>query len=90
MAFFCIISHLRIILVYNIVMIICICKRVSDRDIARCARAGMGFDELQWELGVATQCGACESCARDTLAQCQTSEPVAFISPATDTARPAT
>jgi bacterioferritin-associated ferredoxin len=71
-------------------MIICICKRVSDRDIAHCARAGMGFDELQWELGVATQCGVCESCARETLAQCQRSAPVAFISPAHDAARPIT
>ncbi len=51
-------------------MIICICHRVSDRDIARHARAGMGFDEIQLELGVATQCGQCESCAREVVAQC--------------------
>lgn len=51
-------------------MIICICRRISDRDIARHARAGMGFDEIQFELGVATQCGQCEGCARDVVAQC--------------------
>ena len=51
-------------------MIICICCRISDRDIARHARAGMGFDEIQFELGVATQCGQCEGCARDVVAQC--------------------
>lgn len=51
-------------------MIICVCHRVSDRDIARHARAGMGFEEIQFELGVATQCGQCESCARDVVAQC--------------------
>lgn len=53
-------------------MIICVCHRVSDRDIARHARAGMGFEEIQFELGVATQCGQCESCARDVVAQCGT------------------
>ena len=51
-------------------MIVCICRRISDRDIARHARAGMGFDEIQFELGVATQCGQCEGCARDVINQC--------------------
>lgn len=60
-------------------MIVCICRRVSDRDIARHARAGMGFDEIQFELGVATQCGQCEGCARDVVAQCSASCPVAHI-----------
>jgi hemin uptake protein HemP len=32
-------------------MIVCICHRVSDRDIARAAREGCArFDELQFEL----------------------------------------
>lgn len=60
-------------------MIVCICRRVSDREIARHARAGLGFDEIQLELGVATQCGQCESCARDVVAQCGNSFPVAHI-----------
>ena len=51
-------------------MIVCVCRRISDREIARHARAGMGFDEIQFELGVATQCGQCEGCARDVVAQC--------------------
>ena len=38
-------------------MIVCVCHRISDREIARHARAGIGFDEIQFELGVATQCG---------------------------------
>jgi len=61
------------------VMIVCVCRRVSDREIARHARAGMTFDEVQFELGVATQCGRCESCARDVVAQCSASHPVAAI-----------
>jgi bacterioferritin-associated ferredoxin len=60
-------------------MIVCVCHRVSDREIARHARAGMSFDEIQFELGVATQCGRCESCARDVVAQCCGSHPVAAL-----------
>ncbi|MDO8720106.1 MAG: (2Fe-2S)-binding protein [Polaromonas sp.] len=60
-------------------MIICVCRRISDREIARHARAGMGFDEIQFELGVATQCGRCEGCARDVVAQCSATSPTAHI-----------
>ena len=60
-------------------MIVCICRRISDRDIARHARAGMGFDEIQFELGVATQCGQCEGCARDVINQCSSTCPTANI-----------
>lgn len=60
-------------------MIVCVCRRISDREIARHARAGMSFDEIQFELGVATQCGRCEDCARDVVAQCCASAPVAAI-----------
>ena len=60
-------------------MIVCICRRISDRDIARHARAGMGFDEIQFELGVATQCGQCEGCARDVVNQCNSVCPTAQI-----------
>lgn len=60
-------------------MIVCVCRRVSDREIARHARAGMNFDEIQFELGVATQCGCCEDSARDVVAQCCASAPMAAI-----------
>lgn len=60
-------------------MIVCVCRRVSDREIARHARAGMSFDDIQFELGVATQCGNCESCARDVVAQCNSGHPVAAV-----------
>jgi bacterioferritin-associated ferredoxin len=60
-------------------MIVCVCRRVSDREIARHARAGMGFDDIQFELGVATQCGQCEDCARDVIAQCNSVAPVAAL-----------
>ena len=60
-------------------MIVCVCRRISDREIARHARAGMGFDEIQFELGVATQCGQCEGCARDVVAQCSATCPTANL-----------
>ena len=60
-------------------MIVCVCRRVSDREIARHARAGLSFDEIQFELGVATQCGRCESCARDVVAQCSATHPIAAV-----------
>lgn len=45
-------------------MIICICHRISDRDITRAVRAGCAsFDQLQDETRVATACGACHDCA---------------------------
>jgi bacterioferritin-associated ferredoxin len=49
-------------------MIICICHRVADHDIARAAREGCpSFDELQFELSVATSCGKCHDCAHATF-----------------------
>lgn len=49
-------------------MIVCVCRRVSDRDIARAVKQGcISFDELQIETGVATGCGACRECARETF-----------------------
>lgn len=61
-------------------MIVCVCNRVSDREIARHVRAGMSFDEIQFELGVATQCGRCECSAREVVAQCCATQPVACLS----------
>jgi bacterioferritin-associated ferredoxin len=70
---------MRAIRIYNDCMIVCVCRRVSDREIARHARAGMDFDDIQFELGVATQCGQCEGCARDIVAQCRATQAVAAI-----------
>jgi bacterioferritin-associated ferredoxin len=60
-------------------MIVCVCRRVSDREIARHVRAGMNFDDIQFELGVATQCGQCEGCAREVVAQCTSGHAVAAL-----------
>ena len=49
-------------------MIVCVCHRVSDRDIAREVRQGCAsFEALQDELRVATACGGCTDCAQQTF-----------------------
>lgn len=45
-------------------MIVCICRRISHRDIERHAAGCDNFDELQMSTGVATGCGQCGDCAR--------------------------
>jgi len=49
-------------------MIVCVCHRVSDRDIACAVREGCSsFEELQDELRVGTRCGACREYAHCTF-----------------------
>ncbi|EGI76827.1 (2Fe-2S)-binding protein [Hylemonella gracilis] len=63
-------------------MIVCVCHRVSDHTIAHAARSGAEFDDIQLELGVATQCGKCEDCARALWSQCRPSHKLAHLSQA--------
>jgi bacterioferritin-associated ferredoxin len=64
-------------------MIVCVCHRVSDRDIAHAVREGCdSFDELQDHLRVATGCGACDDCARQTFdAHRGAQAPCAMVAP---------
>jgi bacterioferritin-associated ferredoxin len=49
-------------------MVVCICHRVSDRDIAALVASGCtSFDELQLETGAATACGCCLQSALETF-----------------------
>ena len=64
-------------------MIVCVCHRVSDRDIEREVRHGCAsFDELQDELRVGTACGACSDCARDTFDVARACRPAAAVTEA--------
>jgi bacterioferritin-associated ferredoxin len=59
-------------------VIVCVCHRVSDRDIEREVRHGCAsFDELQDELRVGTACGSCTDCARDTFDVARACRPTA-------------
>jgi bacterioferritin-associated ferredoxin len=49
-------------------MIVCLCHRVSDRDIHRAVSAGTNcFEVLQDETRVASSCGSCHDCAREVF-----------------------
>ena len=49
-------------------MIVCVCRRVSDHQIRQAAADGAhSLECLQFELGVATQCGRCADCASRVL-----------------------
>jgi bacterioferritin-associated ferredoxin len=49
-------------------MIVCVCRRISDHQIRQAAADGaVSLECLQFELGVATQCGRCADCAMSHL-----------------------
>ena len=46
-------------------MIVCLCHRISDRDIVRAVESGTDcFEALQDETRLASSCGCCHDCAR--------------------------
>jgi bacterioferritin-associated ferredoxin len=49
-------------------MIVCLCHRVSDRDIHREVATGTHcFEALQDQTRVASSCGSCHDCAREVF-----------------------
>ncbi len=57
--------------VYNGVMIICVCKALSDRHIRSAVNGGISsVTELSRKTGLGTCCGKCVPEARATLAGC--------------------
>lgn len=49
-------------------MIICICHRITDRDITREVCSGTRcFEVLQDDIRVASSCGCCHDCAREVF-----------------------
>jgi len=49
-------------------MYVCICKQVTDKQIKTAIEDGAtSMRELRNELGVASQCGQCGSCAKTML-----------------------
>ena len=70
-------------------MIVCLCHRISDRDITQAVRDGVrDFEALQDDTCIARNCGCCEDCARQVFdeARCAAQrsgrrEPVAMLRP---------
>jgi bacterioferritin-associated ferredoxin len=51
-------------------MYVCICNGVTDLDIrAAAARGARTVKDLRRELGVASECGKCASCAHEVLCE---------------------
>lgn len=49
-------------------MIVCLCHRISDRDIVRAVEAGTDcFEALQDDTRLAASCGCCHDCAREVF-----------------------
>jgi bacterioferritin-associated ferredoxin len=49
-------------------MIVCVCNNISDREIRQAVDLGLSsMAELRRDLGVATCCGKCASCAKQVL-----------------------
>jgi bacterioferritin-associated ferredoxin len=61
-------------------MIVCLCRRISDRDIAQAVRNGTTcFAQLQDDTGVASCCGCCHDCAREVFDSARASVPSARV-----------
>jgi bacterioferritin-associated ferredoxin len=57
-------------------MIVCICHRVSDRDIAQAVQAGTrSFEVLQSQTLIASSCGTCHEFARMIFEQACAEQP---------------
>ena len=55
-------------------MIVCVCRRISDHQIREAAANGAhSLECLQFDLGVATQCGRCADCASRVLCEARSS-----------------
>jgi bacterioferritin-associated ferredoxin len=49
-------------------MIVCVCNNISDREIRQAVDLGLSsMAGLRRDLGVATCCGKCASCARQVM-----------------------
>lgn len=60
-------------------MIVCVCHRVSDRDIEHAVNHGgcQSFEELQDATRCGTGCGACLECAEETFSAAMACRPAA-------------
>lgn len=51
-------------------MIVCLCHRISDRQIQQAVKDGVhDFEELQDDTCIARNCACCEECARQVFDQ---------------------
>ncbi len=72
-------------------MIVCLCHHISDRDIVRAAREGVGtFEDLQNDLLVASACECCLECALEIFDEARSQRPVRPMTPLPSAFMPST
>ena len=57
--------HLIMILIYNDLMIICVCKNINSKKIRQRLRSGLTLDEIKIQFGLGSQCGSCLETAQE-------------------------
>jgi bacterioferritin-associated ferredoxin len=71
-------------------MIVCVCNNISDREIRQAIDSGLDtIADLRRDLGVATCCGKCHTCAKEVLSEHRATiqaRELAFERPATPSA----
>ncbi len=63
--------QLRIVLIYNEAMIVCICNQISSSDIQSYLEQGRGLNAVMADLGLANSCGTCLETALELAAASQ-------------------
>ncbi len=48
-------------------MYICLCKGITENQIQQAVKNGADYRTLREELGLATECGSCGSCAKSLI-----------------------
>ena len=72
-------------------MYICLCKEITDHQIKDAVEEGVSsFEDLQQQLGVATQCGECKCHARKCMRECNKQCSKSYLPNQTDTTIPLT
>jgi len=60
-------------------MYVCVCNRVTDKDIRNAATEGAtSLSDLRHMLGVSSQCGSCEQAAQEVLFETYQANPDLF------------
>ena len=59
--------NLIIILIYNNLMIVCVCKNINSKKIRQGLKSGLTLDEMQNRYGLGSQCGSCLETVQELL-----------------------
>ena len=63
--------NLIIILIYNNLMIICVCKNSNSKKILQGLGAGLTLEEIKTQSGMGSECGSCLETAQKLVEKTQ-------------------